>query len=76
MLAQMPDRQAGRPDHGPLVGFFAPKQNTEQSRFSGTIPPDQPDVLAGVVLPGDATQHVVGTVDLMDVVEAVEHVWS
>ena len=76
MLADVADGHPGRADDLPVVGLFLLEEQAEQGRLAGAVAADQPDVLAGVVLPRDALEDVVRAVAFLDVVEAVEHARS
>ena len=60
VLRQVADRQPGRLDDEPAVGFFEPGQHLQQRRLAGAVGPAQADTLAVVDLPADRVeQHAV-----------------
>src|SRR4029078_7379058 len=73
VLADVADRQRRGADDLAAVGLLLVQQELEKRRLPGAVAAHEHDFLAGIVLPGHASQHVVRAVGLLDVVEAIEH---
>ena len=61
------------PDDLAGVRLLAAEGDAQEGRLAGAVAADEPDLLPGVVLPGDFPQHLLGAVALRDAVESVEH---
>ena len=73
VLSDMADGHAVRADDLPVIGLFLLQEQAEDRGLAGAVAADEPDVLAGVVLPRDALEDVMRAVTFLDVVEPIEH---
>ena len=67
------DPEGVPPDHLSAVRLLATEGQPQEGRLPGAVSPDETDLLARVVLPGDVLQDLLRPVGLADVIEAVEH---
>ncbi len=59
MLPEVADTQSRNADDPPVIRLILTSDQPEKRRLPGTIPPDQSDLLTGIVLPGHLTQDLV-----------------
>jgi hypothetical protein len=74
VLFEQPEAQAARAHHLAAVGRLLAGDEAEEGRLARAVAADQPDVLAGVELHGEAAQHVLRAVRLVYVGEAEQHI--
>jgi hypothetical protein len=73
MLADMAEGHPVRAEDLPMVRLLLLEQQPEDGGLARPVAADQPDVLAGIVLPRDALQDIVRTVGFLNVFKAIEH---
>ncbi len=73
MLPDMADSQPRGAQDLAMVGVFLLQQQPEERRLPRPVAADQPDFLAGVMLPCRPLHDVVRAVRFLDIVEAIEH---
>src|ERR1700686_660116 len=76
MLPAAADGQPRGAEDLAVIRVLLLQQQPEERRLPRAVAPDQPDLLARVVLPRRPFDDVVRAVGLLDVVEAIEHLRS
>ena len=73
LLFEQANAQSAQQNHLAAIGFFAARQQAENSSLPYTIAAHQPDALAGIDLQRRAAQHLLRAVGFVNVFEAEQH---